>query len=436
VACGFSRRIRLLHAIVFAIPALALHSQTDRALAITDVRVFDGSTVIENQTVIVRGGMIEAVGAAADVVVPPNAERIAGTNRTLLPGLVDAHVHVDALRPVEALQQSLSFGVTTVIDMWKGPPPRGWTGQSALARLKEIQAADDPTLAGVLTAGTGATAPGGHPTQQDGGWPALVTPTISRAEDADEFVAARFLEGSDFLKIIYDDAGASYGTHLPTLAEDTIAALVQAAHARGRLAVAHIGSEEQARGALGAGVDGLAHMFLSAKTSADFGATVTASGAFVIPTLSVLYPLCGSSDVDAILAEPALRARIRPEFLAAFQRPTEVTDRSCEGTRAAVRQLAEADVDVVAGTDAPVPGTTFGVSLHWELEHLVNAGLSERAALASATSVPARVFRMVDRGRIAPGMRADLLLVEGNAAEDIRATRQIVGVWKRGVSVR
>ena len=427
--------MRLLPAIVFAIPALTVRSQSDRALAITDVRIFDGSRMIEGQTVIVRAGMIEAVGAAADVIVPPNAERIPGANRTLLPGLVDAHVHVDALRPIEALQQSLSFGVTTVIDMWKGPPPRGWAGQSALARLKEIQAADDPTLAGLMTAGTGATAPGGHPTHQDGGWPALVTPTISRAADADEFVGARFLEGSDFLKIIYDDSATSYGTNLPTLDEGTLTALVKAAHARGRLAVAHIGSEEQARGALRAGVDGLAHMFLGPRTSADFGETVAASGAFVIPTLSVLYRLCGSSDVNAILAEPALRAMIRQEFLPAFQRPAEVTDRSCDGTRAAVRQLTAADVDVVAGTDAPVPGTTFGASLHWELEHLVNAGLSELAALAAATSVPARAFRMIDRGRIAPRMRADLLLVEGNPAEDIRATRQIVAVWKRGVRV-
>jgi imidazolonepropionase-like amidohydrolase len=91
-------------------------------------------------------------------------------------------------------------------------------------------------------------------------------------------------------------------------------------------------------------------------------------------------------------------------------------------------------VPIVAGTDAPGPGTTYGASLHWELQHLVAAGMSPAEALAAATSVAARAFRLNDRGRIRAGYRADLLLVEGDPTRDIRATRHIVGVWKKGVS--
>jgi len=76
-----------------------------------------------------------------------------------------------------------------------------------------------------------------------------------------------------------------------------------------------------------------------------------------------------------------------------------------------------------------------GVSIHRELELLVQAGLSSKAALAAATSVPADHFGLEDRGRIAPGLRADLLLVEGDPTEDITATRKIVGVWKEGVKI-
>jgi len=78
----------------------------------------------------------------------------------------------------------------------------------------------------------------------------------------------------------------------------------------------------------------------------------------------------------------------------------------------AVRQLSRAGVPILAGTDAPNPGTAHGASLHRELELLVSAGLTPTQALAAATSVPARIFGLKDRGRIAPGLRADLLLVD------------------------
>jgi imidazolonepropionase-like amidohydrolase len=87
----------------------------------------------------------------------------------------------------------------------------------------------------------------------------------------------------------------------------------------------------------------------------------------------------------------------------------------------------------LAGTDAPGPGTTYGASLHWELEHLVDAGMAPAAAIAAATSVPSRIFGMTDRGQIKPGMRADLVLVAGDPSKQIRDTRNIVAIWKRGV---
>jgi len=90
-------------------------------------------------------------------------------------------------------------------------------------------------------------------------------------------------------------------------------------------------------------------------------------------------------------------------------------------------------VPLLAGTDTPGPGTTYGASVHKEMEHLVNAGLTPTSALAAATSATARAFRLTDRGRIKAGMRADLLLVNGDPTKEIRDTRHIVAVWKRGV---
>src|SRR5699024_6649191 len=101
--------------------------------------------------------------------------------------------------------------------------------------------------------------------------------------------------------------------------------------------------------------------------------------------------------------------------------------------REGVRMLHEAGVRILAGTDAPNPGTAFGASMHAELELLTNAGLTPSEALAAATSVNAAAFGLGDRGRIEPGLVADLLLVEGDPTQEITATRNIVAVYKRGV---
>ena len=98
-----------------------------------------------------------------------------------------------------------------------------------------------------------------------------------------------------------------------------------------------------------------------------------------------------------------------------------------------VRQLRAAGVPILAGSDAPNPGTSHGAALHRELELLVQAGLTPAEALAAATSAPAKAFRLADRGRIAPGLRADLVLVAGDPTADVTATRNIVRIWKGGV---
>jgi hypothetical protein len=103
-----------------------------------------------------------------------------------------------------------------------------------------------------------------------------------------------------------------------------------------------------------------------------------------------------------------------------------------EAAAAAIAQLRDAGVDILAGTDSPNTGTAFGASLHEELALLVAAGLSPEQALTAATAAPAARFGLEDRGRLAPGLRADLLLVEGDPTHDIKATRKIAGIWMGG----
>ena len=215
----------------------------DEIVAFRGARVFDGKTVKPEATVIVRGGFIATVGS---VEVPAGATVIDGRGKTLLPGLIDAHTHTFAEQHLKA---AAIFGVTTELDMFTG-------AAFAAARRSEQAAGKASGRADLFSAGTLVTAPEGHGTEY--GFP---IPTITSADQAEAFVAARIAEGSDYIKIVYDD-GNGIGLPWKTLDEPTLAAVIKAAKARKKLAVVHVLAREHARRAIAAGADGLVHLFV------------------------------------------------------------------------------------------------------------------------------------------------------------------------------
>jgi len=253
-------------------------------------------------------------------------------------------------------------------------------------------------------------------------------------------VDARIGEGSDYIKIIHDDGSNWKWTtkREPMLDNATMKALVEAAHKRGKLVVVHALLEQQARDAIAAGADGLAYMFSGESIGPDFGELVASHHMFVIPTLATVYWDCGESQGSAVLADAHLGPYIDEEWLGGMKLPQPDPTRNnfCKGTDEGIRQLMDHHVPILTGTDAPVPGTTCGASVHAEMALLVRDGLTPVQAQAAATSVPAHSFRLDDRGWIRPGLRADMLLVEGDPTSDILAARNIVAVGKRGVRVK
>ncbi|MGB1278153.1 MAG: hypothetical protein ACPG77_20570, partial [Nannocystaceae bacterium] len=115
-------------------------------------------------------------------------------------------------------------------------------------------------------------------------------PTITQASEAEKFVAARIAEGSDYIKVVFDD-GSGYGADIPTLGPDTLAAVVKAAHKQARQAVVHIGSQAQAIAALDAGADGLAHIFMDSPATPAF-LDLAKRGGFITDTLAVTAAMC------------------------------------------------------------------------------------------------------------------------------------------------
>ncbi len=400
----------------FLVTVLTVFAQS-QPLLIEHARIFDGDRVLENASVLVEGGIIRAVGPR--IPAPAGARTIDATGKTLLPGMIDSHTHT--IVPA-SLEQAPIFGVTTDLDMFSDPT----TDASIRAQQREGKLLDSADL---RSAGYLATVPGGHGTEYG-----LKVPTITKPEEAQAWVDARIAEGSDYIKAIYDDA-REYGgaSSRPTLDKATLHALAEAAHKRGKLLVVHIGSLQQALDAIDAGADGLAHLFVGPASSPDFGKLAASHHIFVVATLSVLNTICATPFDAALADDPRLKPYLPPTdatmLKASFGLPGKI---SCEGANQAVRQLQAAHVPILAGTDAGNPGTTQGASMHGEVELLVQAGLSPVEALHAATAAPADVFHLDDRGRIAPGKRADLLLVSGDPTADIRRTRDIVSVWKAG----
>ncbi|MFF1614406.1 amidohydrolase family protein [Amycolatopsis sp. NPDC058278] len=377
---------------------------------ITGARVFDGERLTDHTAVRLTGGRITALGDGT--LRRPGDEHVDARGGTLLPGLIDAHVHLLPGAP----RQALTFGVTTVLDMFSKPDTVG----EALAR------GAGPDCADVRSSSVGATAPGGHPSMMYAPFPYVTGP-----RDAGRFVADRVAEGAAHLKVLYDD-GTGGPMPMPSLDVPTIAALAEAAHAAGLVVAAHVSTARGAMDLLPTGVDVLAHVPFDALTGGQVDA-IAAAGVAVISTLSVADGFPGGS----LLTEPALAARLGPAWRAVLERqeqrwlPPQLPDFAA--ARVNTRLLHAAGVPVLAGTDAPNPGTVHGASLHRELGYLVGAGLPPSAALAAATARPARVFGLADRGRIRPGLRADLVLVDGRPDEDITATQRLTAVWKQGV---
>ncbi|WP_258055595.1 amidohydrolase family protein [Streptomyces sp. Ru62] len=370
--------------------------------------MFDGEHIRGITDVVVEDSMVAAVGTGAggraDI-------EIDGRGGTLLPGLIDAHTHVfDG-----SLAEALRYGVTTEIDMFCLPRP--------LARHRRLAAVRDD-VTDLRSAGTIATAPGGHPTQLIAALtgtvldPGDVTEidTVTDPAQAPAFVEARIAEGSDFLKIVIDD-GTVQGTDLPAVTPEAAAALTAAAHDAGLRVVAHAITASEVAIALDAGVDGLAHVWADVApddpASRGLARRVRRQGVFVVTTLAYFEAIDGP----------------HPDAAAGCARPGHYAN-----AVGALRALHQAGVPLLAGTDATPFAPAHGAGLHRELVLLTGAGgLRAEEALVAATSAVADRFGLCDRGRIAPGLRADLLLVNGDPTQDVSVLGNVTAVWRRGV---
>ncbi|EXJ90438.1 hypothetical protein A1O1_03540 [Capronia coronata CBS 617.96] len=412
---------------------------------ITNVRVFDGERVVPSTTVIFDHPYIISIGENDDV--PDGGQVIDGSGMTLLPGLIDSHVHTK----IENLQLALQFGITTELEMMGH-----WTPE----QRREIEERND--VADLRTAEFGLTAPGGHPSElhskvgpppgKPRGPPPsagpghkhpparFVAPTASTPQEAVQFVKDRVADGADYIKIMIEEGSVLESPGLPLLPKETLAGAVTEAHRNGKLVVAHVLTADATLQAIEVGADGLAHLFLDQPHTTTVVESIASAGAFVTPCLVLNSSIMGKAPT-AFASDERVRAKLSPPWIktlnSSFNTFPEGKFQDCLDT---VLALHKAGVDILAGTDVSVPvpelgGLAHGASVHHELQLLVEAGLSATEALRAATSVPARRFGLNDRGKVGKGLLADLVLVDGDPTTTITDSLNVRGVWRRGVKL-
>ena len=401
-----------------------------RHLIVAD-QVFDGEHVIEGGAVLVEGDRIAAVGRQADLGQPEGAR--VHSAPTLLPGLIDAHVHLAfsgvtgraamlaeamdqsypevALRAAERARDSLCNGITALRDM---AGPGG-------AMIDLARAVDQGDLVGprIVSCGRGLTVTGGH---MDAPLPDHVTMVDARApcDGADGFrkgVRTEARRGAGFIKInACVSLHARPGTWWrPEMTPDEIAATCDEAHAQGLIVAAHASGGPPLTATVAAGVDCVEHAHWIDDECIEL---MVARGTFLVPTL-----LVNERTFEVPLAEQGL-ARIPPWSEAAR-----------EAKWVSLAKARQAGLRVGAGTDAGfmLPHAT----MFWrEVALLAEGGYAAAEALTAATAVNADIMG-IEAGRLAPGRLADLVMVDGDPLTDLSllGDATLMTVWKGGAEV-
>ncbi len=429
-----------------ALPALAAQEAAGASpvpeLAIVEVSVvpLDGAPVLEHRTVIIRGGLIAALGASAELAVPSGALEIDGRGRYLLPGLADMHVHVWDERDLFLF---VANGVTTVRNMFGSPQHLEWRRRIEAGELVGPQL----YTAGPIIDGTPPVWPGSTVLTDPAAAAGVVREQRAAGYDFLKPYARLSSDCYDALAAAAREQGLRLMGHVPEAID------LEHALAQGQATIEHLdGWAEAARAGdsppgekISFRNEHLAWEHLDPELEARLARRVREAGAWCCPTLVVLQKWVQGDGATELLARPEmryaspiLRAAWAPEspwnYLKNLPEDLVAGVRgSVERRKLAVRALRDAGAGILAGTDMGNPYVLPGFALHEELANLVAAGLTPCEALRAASANAAECMQASDRwGTIAAGRRADLILVEANPLADVANAARRAGVVLHG----
>jgi imidazolonepropionase-like amidohydrolase len=399
-------------------------------LALLNCRLIDGTGhgPFDKISVLIEGNRIQSIQPSGGPIAAAGALDLQGL--TLMPGLIDCHVHLGGLtieRPGKAMGKvsfrdmasffldytrnyahrrnlSLASGVTTIRSAGDHYPH--------IIRLRDKIATGKLSGPRIFTPGPTITAPGGHPagTIYKGNRYIVENAVrqIADVQTAIEEVNRLAAGGVDCIKAIYSDLDPMNINHkVPKLPLKVLEALADTAHHLSLKLMVHTGSPRDTLDAVKAGADSIEHGILPGGDSTEFEDGLTEmmrkKGTFFVPTMAIAW-----SYKEAY-----------PSFFSSLMNT--------------VKKLSDAGVNLAAGTDCGTPGVVIGKGLHKELELMAQAGISPLAAIMSATKYAAmNLGRDKELGTIEPGKLADLIAVSGDPLKDIRDTQNIKLVVQDG----
>lgn len=392
--------------------------------AFTGASIFDGTggARIDDGVLLVRDGRIVAVGAAGDLEVPPSAERVDVSGKTIVPGLVNAHGHVGdvvGLEPGHYSEENVlsqlalyaRYGVTTVVSL----------GGDDEAGIRVRDGQDDPGLdrARLFLAGPVVDAR---------------TPEEARSQ-----VHANAELGVDVIKIRVDD---NLGTS-EKMPPEVYRAVIDEAHAKGLGVAAHLWYLNDAKALLEAGVDFLAHSVRDREVDTELAEKLKSTGVCYCPTLAREVSIFAYAGVPEFFSDPFFLREADPAVVEALADPerrrrlsedptTEVYREALRTAQTNLKTLADAGVTVALGTDSGPPARFQGYFEHLELDLMAEAGLSAPEIFRAATANAARCLGLDEVGTLEPGKWADFLVLAEDPSQDVAKLRTLESVWIAG----
>ncbi len=406
--------------------------------------VIDGSgrAPIADATIVIAGDKIREIGPASQVKAPANAQTVDLSGKTIMPGIINLHGHVGMVKGLDQdmkhytrenaeaqLRTYAMYGVTTTTSMG--------TDADLIVDIRDEQRRGKVNGARVFTALQGFTTLRGYPTHAPG--VKGVAQEVATAAQARAWVNRLADKKADIVKMWVD----SHHGKFEKIPSNVYRALIEQAHKRDMLAFAHLYELADAKGLVDTGLDVIAHSVRDYEVDDELISKMKKNNVTYAATLSREQSTFAYADSPAWLDDPFFQKGTTPEIIQAVKTTLkenqakdperEINQKGLAIAMRNLKKLSDAGVRIGMGSDTGPPARFSGYFEHWEMELMVEAGLTPMQVIQAATKNSAEALRISkDFGTLKKGKAADLIVLDKNPLDDIRNTKTIHAVYLAG----